>query len=122
MLKKQKQKIKDLPHVDRPREKLLAYGPGKLSTTELLALILGSGKKGENVIALAEKILKRVGKRTLPDAGVHELQAISGLGPAKVAEIIACFELGKRLIHDTSQTLQNFSFAPLITRHVLHPF
>ncbi len=51
-----KKKIKDLPKVERPREKLIQYGPEKLSNSELLAILLHSGKKGENVIELANKI------------------------------------------------------------------
>lgn len=91
-------KIKDLPRVDRPREKLLRYGPEKLSNSELLAILLRSGKKGENVIELATKILKKFGKASLMNASYNDLKKFSGLGPAKAAEIVACFELGKRLI------------------------
>ena len=47
-------KIKDLPKIERPREKLMQYGPGKLSNSELLAILLRSGRKGENVVELAE--------------------------------------------------------------------
>ncbi len=56
---KVKKTIKDLPKVERPREKLMQYGPEKLSNSELLAILLRSGKKGENVIELANKILKK---------------------------------------------------------------
>jgi len=56
---KVKKTIKDLPKVERPREKLMRYGPEKLSNSELLAILLRSGKKGENVVELAGKILKR---------------------------------------------------------------
>lgn len=51
-------KIKDLPRVDRPREKLLKYGPAKLTTAELRAILLRTGIKGFNVIELSNKILK----------------------------------------------------------------
>jgi len=51
---KTKKTIKDLPKVERPREKLMQYGPGKLSNSELLAILLRSGRKGENVVELAE--------------------------------------------------------------------
>ena len=56
-------KIKDLPKVDRPREKLEKYGPEKLSHSELLAILLGTGTKGVNVVELANKILKKFNKR-----------------------------------------------------------
>jgi len=95
-----KRKIKDLPKVERPREKLMQYGPEKLSNSELLAILLRSGKKGENVIELANKILKRFSKDELPNLTFNDLKDYSGVGPAKACEIIACFELGKRLLKD----------------------
>jgi len=97
---KAKKKIKDLPKVERPREKLIQYGPEKLSNSELLAILLRSGKKGENVIELANKILKRFSKDELPSLAFNDLKDYPGLGPAKACEIIACFELGKRLLKD----------------------
>jgi DNA repair protein RadC len=93
-----KQKIKDLPKIERPREKLIQYGPGRLSNTELLAIVLRTGKKGENVVDLANKILKKYKAESLPILSYQELKDCSGLGPAKACEIIACFELGKRLL------------------------
>ena len=92
------QKIKDLPKIERPREKLIHYGPERLSNSELLAIILRSGKKGENVIDLANKILKKYKAENLPGLDYKEFKDFKGLGPAKACEIIACFELGKRLL------------------------
>lgn len=90
--------VRDLPRVERPREKLIQYGPSRLSNTELFAIILRSGKKGENVIELSGRVLKKFGSENLPAVSYQELKDISGLGPAKACEIIACFELGKRLL------------------------
>jgi len=92
------QKIKDLPKIERPREKLIRYGSTRLSNSELLAIVLRSGKKGENVVDLANKILKRHKAENLPNLTYDELKEYPGLGPAKACEIIACFELGKRLL------------------------
>jgi len=92
------QKIKDLPKIERPREKLIQYGSARLSNSELLAIILRSGKKGENVIDLANKILKKFKAENLPAISFDELKVFPGLGPAKACEILACFELGKRLL------------------------
>jgi DNA repair protein RadC len=100
MSTKVKKTIKDLPKVERPREKLMQYGPGKLSNSELLAILLRSGKKGENVVELANKILKRFSTNELPNLTFNDLKDYSGLGPAKACEIVACFELGKRLLKD----------------------
>ena len=100
MSTKAKKKIKDLPRVERPREKLIQYGPEKLSNSELLAILLRSGKEGENVVELANKILKRFSANELPNLTFMDLKNYPGLGPAKVCEIVACFELGKRLLKD----------------------
>ncbi len=76
-------KIKDIPKIERPREKLIRYGSGRLSTTELLAIILRSGKKDENILSLANRILKRYKAENLPHMTYEELKNFSGLGPAK---------------------------------------
>ncbi|MBE3128575.1 MAG: DNA repair protein RadC [Actinobacteria bacterium] len=100
MNNKVKKIIKNIPKIDRPREKLIQYGPEKLSNSELLALLLRSGNKDINAIELARKILKKFGAKKLPNLIFKDLNKISGLGPAKACEIIACFELGKRLLKD----------------------
>ena len=91
-------KIKDLPKILRPREKLLRYGPNKLSNSELLAILLRTGQKGRNVVDLAKKILQKYGARNLPNLDIKKLKEFPGVGPTKACEIIACFELGKRLL------------------------
>ncbi len=95
-----KNKIHDIPKSLRPREKLIKEGPDKLSNSELLAVILRTGKKGENVIELANKILKKFGAENLPDLTYEDLKNFKGLGPAKACQIVACFELGRRLLKD----------------------
>ena len=52
-------KIKDLPKFDRPREKLVKYGVSKLSNSELLAILLRTGKNGKNAVDLATEILQK---------------------------------------------------------------
>lgn len=98
-------KIKELPKIERPREKLIHYGPGRLSNSELLAILLRSGKKGENVVDLANKILKKYKAENLPNLSYDEFRNFPGLGPAKACEIVACFELGKRLLKDKKSNL-----------------
>ncbi len=98
-------KIQELDKLNRPREKLLRYGPNRLSNSELLAIILGSGKKGINVIELAKKLLIKFSKNQLINISVHQLTEISGIGRAKACTIIACFELGKRLLKDKQTSL-----------------
>ncbi len=98
-------KIKDLPKVDRPREKLEKYGPEHLSNSELLAILLRTGCKGVNVVELANKILKKFSGDGLSKAAIKELKDTFGLGTAKACEIIACFELGRRLLQNKQASL-----------------
>jgi len=98
-------KIKDLPRVERPREKIEKYGPEKLSNSELLAILLGTGTKGLNVVELSKKILKKFSNGDLANASFGELKNTFGLGKAKAAEIMACFELGRRLLKDKKTRL-----------------
>jgi DNA repair protein RadC len=91
--------IKHLPAEQRPREKLMARGPGALSDTELLALLLRTGLKGEGVFKLAENVFKEFdGFFGLLQAGPDDLQRIKGLGPAKRAEIAAVMEMARRAL------------------------
>lgn len=98
-------KIKDLPKVDRPREKLAKYGPEKLSNSELFAILLRTGGKGMNVVEMANKILKKFSGSGLAKENFKELKNTFGLGPAKACEIIACFELGRRLLQNKQSAL-----------------
>ncbi len=93
-------KIKDLPKIERPREKLEKYGPEKLSNSELLAILLRTGGKGINVVELASKILKKFSGSGLAKTTVKDLKNTFGLGMAKSCEIVACFELGRRLLQN----------------------
>lgn len=98
-------KIKNLPKMDRPREKLEKYGPERLSNSELLAILLRTGSKGVNVVELSNKILKKFSGDGLVKATVKDLKSTFGLGTAKVCEIIACFELGRRLLQNKKSLL-----------------
>ncbi len=93
-------KIKDLPKIERPREKLEKYGPEKLSSAELLAILLRTGSKGINVVEMADKILKKFKKDGLDKASFLDLKNTFGLGSAKACEIAACFELGRRFLQN----------------------
>lgn len=93
-------KIKDLPKVDRPREKLEKYGPEKLSNSELLAILLRTGSKGINVVELARKILGKFSGSGLAKASFKDLKNTFGLGTAKACGVVACFELGRRLLQN----------------------
>jgi len=81
------------------------YGAGKLSDAELLAILLRTGPKGTGVLDLSKKILKQFSENKLANASFKELKDIHGLGPAKACEIVAVFELGRRLLKDKQAVL-----------------
>jgi DNA repair protein RadC len=91
--------IKDIPIDDRPRERLIKFGPEALSNAELLAIILRVGTKSESAIAMANRIIScsNEGLQFLSTATVEELSQIKGIGEAKASQIKASLELGKRL-------------------------
>ncbi len=91
--------IQDMPRVERPREKLMRYGPEKLGEEELLAILLRTGIRGKNVLDLAGELLRRFGHGELAKAGFAELRAAPGLGPVRSCEILAAFELGRRYLN-----------------------
>ena len=99
------ERIKNWPTKERPRERLLAEGPERLTDADLLAIILRvgigtfkEGVTGKNAYDSALSILRDFrGLRGLDRARIHNLLKVPGLGPAKVAQIKAAFELGKRL-------------------------
>lgn len=95
--------IQDLPEGERPRERLLQHGAKSLSNAELLAILLAtSGKRGENVLTLAQRVLSQLGDlQRLAYMSSSELRAIPGIGPAKAVLLLAAVELSKRLAPDS---------------------
>jgi len=98
-------KIKDIPKVDRPREKLERYGVEKLKDAELLAILLRTGTKDINVLKLSEKILNKFKNQKFENVSIDDLKKIHGLGSVKACEIIACFELGRRMLKDKKSSI-----------------
>ena len=92
-------RIKDLPKDERPRERLRKYGPESLRDSDLLALILKSGFKGTTAVQLGEQILTTFegDLKRMADNRLKQFEKIKGVGEAKAAQIVAAFELGKRL-------------------------
>jgi adenine-specific DNA-methyltransferase len=92
-------KIKDMPKIDRPRERFLQKGADALSKADLLAILLGSGIKGKNVKQLSENIIKKYGKNFL-NLTVDDLLNVSGIGQAKALQITSAISLVKRFYDD----------------------
>jgi len=98
-------KIKDLPKVERPREKLISKGPENLKDEELLAILLGTGTKRKNVLELARQILRKYSKKRLLNLKYEDLIKIKGIDSAKACTILAAQELTKRALKVGEETL-----------------
>ncbi|CAM4195132.1 DNA repair protein RadC [Paenibacillus endophyticus] len=90
--------LRDVPHEERPRERMMKYGAEALSHTELLAILLRTGTQRQSAVHLAGTILKQCGSlRNLMDMSMEEMTSIRGIGPAKAIQLRAGIELGKRI-------------------------
>ena len=90
--------IHQLPSSERPRERLRDQGASYLSNSELLAILLRTGTQSENAIRLAERLLVQIGGlEGLMRASYAELCALHGIGEAKVSQVKAALEIGRRL-------------------------
>ena len=91
--------MKDLSPDDRPREKLLRHGASALGDNELVALVLGSGSRGADALAVANMLLRsHGGVHGLARARCAELAQNAGVGSAKAAQVLAALELGRRTL------------------------
>lgn len=91
-------KVKDLPLLERPRERLLKYGSENLSNEELLAIILKSGNKNKTVKDLSQDLLKEFnGIENMKEATVERLKSIKGIGEVQALTILSVLELGRRI-------------------------
>ena len=91
-------RIKDLCVDERPREKMLSKGAGAMSNAELLAILIGSGTKKENVLEVANRLLSSADGNLsrIADMDKTKVMAMDGIGKGRYASIAAAFELGRR--------------------------
>lgn len=80
----------------RATEKLRRHGERALSNTDLLALALGTGTRTENVLKIAETLMRKYGFEALSNLSLKEWQSNRGIGPVKACRLKAVFELGRR--------------------------
>lgn len=91
--------IHQWPESERPRERLLRTGPHTLSDAELLAILLRVGRRDASAVEVARDLLQQLGGlQGLANRGLSELCRVSGIGPAKAAQVLAGLELGKRAL------------------------
>lgn len=90
--------IREIPHHERPRERFIKEGPDALLTYELIAIILRTGSREDSVLNLSKKILYQAKTlRALSMLDIADLTSIKGIGPSKAIQLLAAFELGKRM-------------------------
>jgi len=99
--------IRNWPTDDQPREKLLKKGAGALTNSELLAILLRTGIKGTSALDLARRIIEKFGTfRNMSHTDLREWKLFKGLGPAKIAQIKAALEIGRRFREDEGLSIK----------------
>lgn len=84
--------LKHFPQDEKPRERLIKYGPGSLSNHELVAILLRTGTKKESVLQISARLLQTFGGlRTIREASIEEMSKIRGVGKAKAVSSFSCF-------------------------------
>ena len=102
--------ITDWPENERPRERLLAQGAAALTDAELLAIFLRVGMKGKSAVDLARELIQHFGSlNRLFSATRDDFSAISGMGPAKYAQLQAVLEMSRRALAEEMKRSNAFS-------------
>ena len=116
-------KIKELTEGERPRERMLEYGPEALGTGELLAILLRSGTAGESAVELAQRLLALAGGSLvqLSQMPLERLRSLRGLGGTKVLPVIAALELGRRFLSEKSRVEKISIIAPAQVYRLMKP-
>lgn len=98
-------RISDIPKHDRPREKLLQKGPAALNDQGLLAVLLGKGTPGMDVMTLAGKLARVIDEKGL-NVRAEDLSGFNGVGDAKAALLLAAIEFARRRIKPEGAKIQ----------------
>ncbi len=98
--------INELNSIDKPREKLAQKGANALKDYELMAILLGSGVKGKDVIKISKEIIKLM-KEDFNSLNLEKLVQVHGLGKAKSAQILSAIELSKRYLIKQNKKVTN---------------
>lgn len=100
-------KIKEMSQDCRPLERLLSCGPESLSQAELLALIIKTGTKDNNVLDICQEIFSKYPLKEIGNISITELRKIKGIGKVKASQIKAVFEISKRILSSEKKILKS---------------
>jgi DNA repair protein RadC len=93
--------VRDLPKSERPRERLIQYGADKLSSAELISIILNTGIRGESVIMISQKLIMQFGSlKGIMDASLEDIKQVKGLGDYKATKLKASFAIAKKVMEE----------------------
>lgn len=113
-------RVKDLAVSERPQERLQRLGPGALSDTELLAMLLRSGGKGNNVLTIAQQLVTEAGSlRTLVQWTDTDFRRLKGIGRVKALQLVAVMEVARRVLADSGETEPLLNRPELVQAHLL---
>lgn len=91
-------KVQEMPLTQRPREKAIKLGVDQLHDRELLAIMIRHGYQGCSALQIADQLLMEFGLDRLPSLSLKQITKIKGLKDIKAIELLACFELSKRIM------------------------
>lgn len=111
--------VRDLPEDEKPRERLLAYGPAALSTPDLLAVVLSTGTTKEDVLAMSRRVMKDYGEKgVMSEKDAKKLSDELGIPQGKALQIIAVAELGRRFFEKSEGAARTLRTARDVFEHV----
>lgn len=111
-------RVQDLAVGERPQERLERLGPAALSDTELLAMLLRSGSKGHNVLAVAQQLITESGSlATLVQWTDADFRRLKGIGRVKALQLVAVLEIARRVLASASEVTAAFNRPELVLQH-----
>lgn len=115
--------IKEWPEDERPRERLIKYGPSSMSDAQLIAIILRTGGSGRSAMDLGMELLDKFNSLAkIEHASIPEICEIKGLGKAKAAQLKAALEFGKRMFREPAFKKTEFLKGEDVYRHFYPKF
>lgn len=112
-------RLRDIAVTERPQERLEKFGAAALSDTELVAMLLRSGTRGQDVLTLASQLIAEAGSLgALISWRATEFRRLKGIGPVKALQLVAVMEVARRVIGQQQGELPLLNRADLVAKHL----